>query len=203
MTTAAELSKDDLKMSEWSDRLQHEVGVSGEASATLATSIYRDIRTLPINLSSVSDVIPYAERFNELALFLNWNAESQDYVKKESSCLSRARLVLSNYMCFVYLGEICFVRLRKQLPKKTTAGRCCRYLTENPVRAFRNAVAHGNWRIRDGIVQPWARKGDSKEEPPGQFQVSDADRTFWFFLAACTGKSALAALAESLPGTVQ
>jgi hypothetical protein len=196
-----EFAADDLKMSQWSDRLHRVVGVSEEASTHLATTIYRDILALPTSLLNVSDVMSYTERFNELALFLNWIAES--HMEKASSLLSRARLTLSNYMCFVYLGDTCFTRLRKELPDGTAARLCCQYLTDNPIRAFRNAVAHGNWRVSDGVVHFWARKGADPNEPLIEFQVPDADREFWFFLAACTGKSAFAALARTPLSGVQ
>jgi len=100
---------------------------------------------------------------------------------------------------FVYLGDACFVRLRKALPRASATGRCCRYLTDSPIRAFRNAIAHGNWRVAEGVIDFWARKGESSNEPLSEFSVTEDDREFWFFLAACTGKSALAALSAVYP----
>ena len=199
--TPIELGEDDLKMREWSHRLRSDVRVSQEASERLATTIYREILALgKIELFDFSDPISYAERFNELALFLNCMAEYP--ARKVNPLLNRAFFTLSNYVCFVYLGDTCFTRLRKALPEGT-AKRCCRYLTDNPIRALRNAVAHGNWRVSDGVLHFWARRGDDPNEPMSEFRASDADREFWFFLAACTGKSALAALAETSPGRVQ
>jgi hypothetical protein len=73
-----EFAADDVKMSDWSDRLHRVVGVSEEASLHLATTIYRDVLAWPTSLITVSDVMSYAERYNELPLFLNWIAESHN-----------------------------------------------------------------------------------------------------------------------------
>jgi hypothetical protein len=196
--TPGQLELDDLKMREWRGLLIGSVGISSEASDHLATTIYRDIiASDPADIFSLSDAISHAERFNELALFLNCIAER--HLWKANALMNRAMLNLSNYMCFVYLGDACFVRLRKALPSVSTAGRCCRYLTDNPIRAFRNAIAHGNWRVSEGVIHYWARKGESSNAPLSEFSVTENDREFWFFLAVCTGKSALAALSAVYP----
>jgi hypothetical protein len=194
----AQLELDDLKMREWRGPLIRDVRISQEASDHLATTIYGDIiASDPADIFSLSEAISHAERFNELALFLNCIAER--HLWKANALMNRAMLNLSNYMCFVYLGDACFVRLRKALPSTSAAGRCCRYLTDNPIRAFRNAIAHGNWRVSEGVIHFWACKGESSSEPLSEFSVAENDREFWFFLAACTGKSALAALSTVYP----
>ncbi len=75
--------------------------------------------------------------------------------------LTRAQVIVQNYICFVYLGEACFQVLRREAPTGSTVKRCCRFLTDNPVRAFRNAVAHGNWKYTPEFsgLEFWARKG--------------------------------------------
>lgn len=192
-----DLSEDDRKMREWKDRLQAEVGLTEEASENLSTTIYREV--LNSNPTDIlpPDVISYADRLNEVALFMNWSAESRLF--EPNPLWDHAKLVLSYYVCFVYLGETCFIRLRKLL-RSTATGRCCNYLTENPVRAFRNAIAHGNWQIGNGVIHFWARKGNDPNEYLFKFEVPDQDIQFWFFLSLCVGKSAFAALTERSKG---
>jgi hypothetical protein len=108
----------------------------------------------------------------------------------------RAQVVYQNYICFVYLGESCFNVLKKELPPDSTARKCCRFLTDNPVRAFRNAVAHANWRYLSDFsgLEFWARKGADATDPMVRFEVSQQDLGFWQSLARCTGYAAFLSL---------
>ncbi|MDA8351432.1 MAG: hypothetical protein M0038_22030, partial [Pseudomonadota bacterium] len=75
--------------------------------------------------------------------------------------------------------------------------KCARFLTNNPVRAFRNAVAHGNWRYRDdftGLVF-WARKGSDPSEDLHQFEVGQHELNFWQALSRGVAYSAYLHLA--------
>jgi hypothetical protein len=100
----------------------------------------------------------------------------------------RAQVVCQNYICFVYLGESCFNVLKKELPPGSAAKKCCRFLTDNPIRAFRNAVAHANWRYLPDFtgLEYWARKGAEPTEPMVRFEVSQQALSFWQALARCT-----------------
>jgi hypothetical protein len=74
------------------------------------------------------------------------------------------------------------------LPSGSTAKKCCRFLTDNPVRAFRNAVAYANWRYLSDFsgLEYWARKGAEGTEPMVRFEVLQQDLSFWQALARCT-----------------
>ena len=100
---------------------------------------------------------------------------------------TRAQVVYQCYVCFIYLGDAWFKVLRKQMPDGSATKRCCKFLTDNPVRAFRNAIAHGNWDyLKDFTgLEFWARKGDIGEEPLSRFEVSRDDLAFWQALARC------------------
>ena len=110
--------------------------------------------------------------------------------------LIRAKVIVQNYVCFVYLGEACFKALRKSLPNGSTAKKCCKFLTDNPVRAFRNALAHGNWRYLPDFsgLEYWAQKGSDATEPLSKFVVSQEELNFWSALARCTAYSIYAGL---------
>ena len=88
----------------------------------------------------------------------------------------------------MYLGEFLFKPLVKHSGAGTVIRRCCKFLTENPVRAFRNAIAHSNWRYTDdyrGLVF-WAKKGGDAEEPMVEWVVLQEDLNFWQALARST-----------------
>ena len=130
--------------------------------------------------------IPLATRIEELIGFQGF----MDHVGEVggSPVVVRAQVVYQNYICFVYLGESCFNVLKKELPSGSTARKCCRFLTDNPVRAFRNAVAHANWRYLPDYsgLEFWARKGAEPNEPMARFEVSERDLEFWQALARAT-----------------
>jgi len=101
--------------------------------------------------------------------------------------LTRAQVIAQNYISFVYLGDACFKTIRKCAPTGSVTKRCCRFLTDNPVRAFRNAVAHANWKYKSdfsGLIF-WSRKGNDPTEEPSRFEVSQVDLGFWQALARC------------------
>ena len=101
----------------------------------------------------------------------------------------RAQVIYQNYVCFVYLGEACFRALRQIAPSGSNAKKCCKFLTDNPIRAFRNAIAHANWDYNDdfsGIIY-WARKGSDPSEPMSRFEVAQHDLQFWQALARTVG----------------
>jgi hypothetical protein len=59
--------------------------------------------------------------------------------------------------------------------------KCCKYLTINPIRAFRNAIAHANWnyKIDYSGLEFWARKGSDPNEPLSHFDVFMDELDFW------------------------
>jgi hypothetical protein len=93
----------------------------------------------------------------------------------------RAQVIVQNYLCFVYLGEACFRALLKTSKPGSVTRRCCKYLTDNPVRAFRNAIAHSNWTYTPdfGGLVFWARKGSDDTEPPSRFEIEQRELDFW------------------------
>ncbi len=99
----------------------------------------------------------------------------------------RAQVITQNYICFVYLGDSCFTVLKKELPSGSTAKKCCKFLTDNPVRAFQNAIAHSNWQYLPDFngLEFWAKKGTDPSEQLSRFEVLQHDLNFWQALARC------------------
>jgi hypothetical protein len=185
----------DRQLACWANRLVNELGIEASAAAELGSSIAREVAALDQQVRlrlRESQPVRIADRLAELIAFQGF----MDSVHATAAppTVVRAQVIVQNYVCFVYLGESCFRELRK-LPLGTTK-RCCAFLTDNPVRAFRNAIAHANWRYTPDFsgLEFWARKGASLEEPPVRWDVSQEDLNFWQAVARCTAYAAYSSL---------
>jgi hypothetical protein len=183
----------DKQMTVWSERLVTELKIKEEDTNKLATIISSEVRWLPVEAKrEIMQASPVAikHRYEELLAFQSW----MDIVHNSTNhpAITRAQVITQNYICFVYLNEACFSVLRQHLPHGSTSKKCCNYLINNPIRAFRNAIAHSNWCYNadfSGIIY-WARKGSEKDEPLIEFEVSQEDLGFWQALARCTAYAA-------------
>ena len=180
----------DKQLSRWQQRLVGELRVPAEAAPRLASAISEEVSALDSQLRlriREAQHVTLEDRLDELSAFQSF----MDSLPRERlpPPMVRAQVIIQNYVCFVYLGESCFRQLRKAIPSSSATGRCCRFLTENPVRAFRNALAHSNWRYRSDFsgLEFWARAGASVDEPLRRWDVAQEDLTFWQAVARCTG----------------
>jgi hypothetical protein len=180
-------------MAVWSERLKSELKINDENSRKLATAIAADVRFLPAEVKAeirVASPVPLKDRVQELQAFQGW----MDVVRNStpSSYLVRAQVLTQNYICFVYLPESCFRILAKAAPTGSTVQKCARFLNNNPVRAFRNSVAHANWTYRPDFraIVYWARKGSDPTEPLEQFEVTQEELDFWQSLSRCVAYAA-------------
>jgi len=180
-------------MEVWSEKLMTELKISKEDTSKLATIIASEVRWLPVEAKSeIKEATPVGikHRYDELIAFQSW----MDIVNNAAShpAVIRAQVITQNYICFVYLSESCFNVLRKHLPSGSSSKKCCNYLINNPIRAFRNAIAHSNWCYKDDFsgIRYWARKGSERDEPLVEFEVSLKDLGFWQALARCTAYAA-------------
>jgi hypothetical protein len=178
----------DMQMAKWAPRLTSEVKLPSAVTLSLATAIAADIRFLPIEkkneLRRISLVTP-EDRLDELKAFQGFMDQTEN--TRGIPELTRARVIVQNYVCFVYLPESCFREIAKIAPKDSAARKCAYFLSKNPIRALRNAIAHANWTYRadfSGIVY-WARKGDNRNEPVERFEVDQENLEFWQQLARC------------------
>ncbi len=108
-------------------------------------------------------------------------------------------------MCFEVNEENKFGRrefelevLRKNSDPGTVTKRCSKYLLDNPIRAFRNAIAHGNWMYLDDYsgLQFWAHQDGKPDEPMKRYEVSDHELKFWQMLSRATAYTAYLTLDE-------
>ena len=177
----------DRQMSAYSENLRHEVKLSGEICNKLATTIATDVRFLPREIKEEirnASPVPIQNRLEELQAFQGWMELASDV---KNPFVTRAQVITQNYVCFVYLPEACFSILRKHAQPQSAAKKCSAYLTDNPIRAFRNAIAHSNWQYRQdfsGLIY-WARKGEEINEPLTKFEVDGQTLSFWQSLSRC------------------
>lgn len=181
-------AKLDKQLQDWSPRLRDDLGIGKEESETLATTIASEVHKLPGETlrGAGPDQQPlFKDRVDELTAFQAF----MDYVHRAAApgpAIVRAQVILQNYICFIYLNEW-FKILRGSLPAESTSAKCCVFLNNNPVRAFRNAVADGNWKYNDdfsGLIY-WAREGSVSAEPMTRWEVSQLELDFWQALARC------------------
>jgi hypothetical protein len=184
----ADWSKLDVQMRRYSPRLRDDLRIDSAASNHLATSIAAECAALPPDAVAqirAQDIVGLDTRLEELVAFQGF----MDLVGSVPSHPSvvRAQVITQNYLCFVYLGDSCFKVLQKHTPSGSTTRKCCRFLSDNPIRAFRNALAHANWRYNEDFsgLHFWARKGSDPNEPLSDFEVSQLELAFWQALARC------------------
>lgn len=191
----------DVQLARFADLLVGEVGVNSAEAQSLASRIAAEIREL--SLEAHADVhrstpIAVQARLDELVAFQAWMDQLAS--QRLTAPAVRAQVIVQNCLCFVYLGEACFRVLQRVSASGSLTKRCCRFLTDNPVRAFRNAVAHGNWHYRSdfGALVYWARKGSDPAETMSRFEVTQQQMTFWQALSRCVAYTAFSSLRDEL-----
>jgi hypothetical protein len=190
----------DSQMRRWTRNLQNDLRISTVLSEKLASTIFEEISKLPeAQKKSLieSSVIAVKDRLDELQAFQLW----MDFASQiqGNPGITRAQLITQNYSCFVYLNEAWFKELRKVAASGTVTKKCCQFLTDNPVRAFRNAISHSNWRYKSDLsgLEYWARKGEDINEPMTKFEVSQTELNFWQSLARCTAYTSYLSIVSS------
>jgi hypothetical protein len=162
-------------------------------AAKLATTIAADVRFLSADQKAeirAASPIPLSDRLAELQAFQGWMDHA--HTVRNNPYVTRAQVLSQNYICFVYLPEACFRVLSKACPSGSAAKKCAQFLSNNPVRTFRNAIAHANWMYRAdfGAIVYWARKGSDPNEPTERFEVEQNDLSFWQALSRCVAYAA-------------
>ena len=189
----------DSQMLIWSNRIIHDLKLDLRHANSLGTTVENEVRALTdqqkqelINSNPVSP----QNRLDELVAFQGW----MDFARnvRSNPHVTRAHVITQNYICFVYLGDALFKNLKSFLPPPSVTGRFCRLLLNNPIRAFRNAIAHSNWRYKHDFsgLEFWANKGSAPDEPLVHFEVSQEDLSYWQGLSRCVAYSAYLALAS-------
>jgi hypothetical protein len=187
----------DEQMAAWSARLVSEVKISENDSFRLGTKIASDVRFFPRDAKAeiaAASPVSVRERLQELQAFQGW----MDTVANStvSPFIVRAQVITQNYICFVYLPESCFRVLAKSLPSGSVTKQCAKFLSNDRIRAFRNAIAHANWAYRSDFsgITYWARKGADLDVPLSKFEVLQQELAFWQALSRCVAYAAFSNL---------
>lgn len=183
----------DTQMQIYSARLTSEVKLTPEMASKLATTIASDVRFLSLEQKEeikLASPVPLSDRLAELQAFQGWMDQAR--TTRNNPYIIRAQVLSQSYICFVYLPESCFRILAKVCPNGSAAKKCSQFLSNNPVRAFRNAVAHANWTYRSDFkaLIYWARKGSDPNETIERFEVEQEDLSFWQALSRCVAYAA-------------
>ena len=183
----------DAQMQPFSARLTNELKLTPEMATKLATTIASDVRFLPSEIKAkirTASPVPLEDRIAELKAFQGWM--NQANTVRNNPYVTRAQVLSQSYICFVYLPEACFEVLAKACPTGSATKKCAQFLRNNPVRAYRNAIAHANWTYRtdfSGIIY-WAQKDGDKNGPLIRYEVEQDDLSFWQLLSRCVAYAA-------------
>lgn len=190
----------DQQLLRFAGNLAGDVGLRPDEIARVASCVGGEVRDLDRDAQTkicASSPVPIRDRLAELHAFQGW----MDFASTVSGrpAIIRAQVIVQNYVCFVYLSEATFRVLRKVAPTGSVVKRCCQFLTDNPVRAFRNALSHSNWKYREdfhGLVF-WARKGGDSSEELSRFEVGHQERDFWQSLSRAVAYAAYTSLDQT------
>ncbi len=101
----------DQQMRVYRTKLMDDFKLDGEASSNLATAISIEINALSEQkLDEVLSVflpVSIEHVFEEITAFQQWMVTVPD----NQAAASRARVIVQNYICFLYLRDACFAKL--------------------------------------------------------------------------------------------
>ena len=171
------------------ERLSADVGIDAQYLSKVSTTIRNELSLLTdeqLLEIEKSSLVPLEDRIQELGRFdelIHYVIDNQKSISgNRKACITTYR----NYMLFVYLKDNCFEVTKKLMPSKTMTKRICRFLLDNPLRAFRNAIAHGNFYYNIKNTQSiifYAYKGESKDNVDASemtmFEVYLDELNFW------------------------
>ena len=172
----------DSQMGHYSALLTSQVRLSPATAEKVASSIAAEVRALSADQRFAiqnESPVPIAKRLEELSAFQGW-MDLAHHLSPDPH-VTRAQVICQNYICFVYLPEACFRLLAKVCPQGSVARLCGRFLSDNPIRAFRNAISHANWTYKDDFsgITYWARKDSGTDTSLIEYEVAQAELEFW------------------------
>lgn len=193
----------DRQLAVHGDRLCAEVGLTAEQARKVATQVAMDVRFLSSEVKDeirASSPVSIAARYEELVAFQAWSDFAVS--ARRNPGITRASVVVQNYICFVYLKDACFELVAKHAASDSVASRCCSYLSRGLVRDFRNAFAHANWRYNPSFTgfECWVlTDARDRRSPMRQFEISQADLDFWQVLSRGVAYAAYEQLRGAAP----
>ncbi len=189
----------DIQLHEYKTELRKYVKLNEVTAEKLATSIASEIRFLPQEQKEkirLSSPVKLEKRLDELKAFQGFMDITDKSEIGKFPEVVRSQVIYQNYICFIYLPEAFFQILRKEMPSNSATKKCSKYLTDNPVRSFRNALAHANWSYSQDFtgIDFWARKGEKTEESMQKFYTNNRKLNFWQSLSRCVSYAVISNL---------
>src|SRR3990167_9328868 len=99
----------DRQLSAFTDELKRLVGLTADESQNVATLVAADVRFLPKEVKAeieTASPVPLSARRDELVAFQAWNDIARSV--KANPAVTRAQVIVQNYVCFSYLKDACF-----------------------------------------------------------------------------------------------
>ncbi len=177
----------DQQLAMFRGRLCDEVGLQLDESKKVATMVAADIRFLAPEAKAeikATSPVPLSARLEELVAFQTWSDFATSVTNNPA--ITRASVVVQNYICFVYLKDACFEVVAKRAAAGSVAARCAKYLSRGAVRDFRNAFSHANWRYNATFtgLECWVlENARNRSGPMRNFEVSQEELNFWQMLS--------------------
>lgn len=186
----------DRELASYKPKLHDDLGLNPLSSGCLATQVHKEVSSLLIESKRIiidSSPVSPRDRLHQIEQSIAFNAACSPEVFSSVPGVAYAHTITLCYISVVYLSETLFDAVYRALGAGASGKKCAKYLRSNPIRAFRNALAHGNWQFRgDGsAIEFWARKGSDRTEPMVKWEVSQLDLVFWYSLSRAVGYSAI------------
>lgn len=129
--------------------LKKHIGVEEKFLSRISSTIYTELANLKIDeIEKIkhSSPIEFEQHFNMLVSFDEIYKIATASDNSLDPTVQRNIVQYSFYMLFVFLKDNCFeVTKRAFSNTNTITKKLCNFLLSNDIRAFRNALAHGNW----------------------------------------------------------
>jgi hypothetical protein len=173
----------DKQLAAFKSQLEEQVGLTPEESTKVATLVAADVRFLSPAVKAkivAASPVPLGLRLDELVAFQKWSELASTI--QGNPAVTRAQVIVQNYICFVYLKDACFEVLAQHAPNGSVAARCAGFLSGGVVRDFRNAFSHANWCYNTDFsgLQCWVlQDARRKNGPMHHFEVFQQDLDFW------------------------
>lgn len=106
-------------------QLKQQVGLDPAECRKVASLVAADIRFLPGSVKDeivAASPVPIEVRLEELVAFQAWMDIARSL--KKSPVVTRAQVIVQNYICFVYLKDACFEVLAVRASPGSVAQRC-------------------------------------------------------------------------------
>ena len=173
----------DEQLAKFERELRRDVSLSSEECGKVASLVAAEVRFLPGEVKDeirAASPVPLRARYDELIAFQAWNDFAVSIKSRPE--VTRAQVIVQNYICFGYLKDACFEVIASKAKPGSIARRCASFLTTGAVRDFRNAFSHANWCYKSDYsgLSCWVLE-DARNRcgPLRSFEVSQESLDFW------------------------